>query len=471
MRPPFSLLIVIAPLAVAACTTVPPAPLAPERTAAAWRARTLDDPALRAYVGEVLGAGAAWPPAQWDPRSLAVAALWFSSDVDAAVARARAAGAAIRTAARIPNPSFSFAPHRVPNAGPGIPPWFLSTSLVQLIGVANKRQHRIDIAEAGAEEARLKAVATARTTETAVNSALVAVSAARRRTELLSEQSRIQAEIAEIAEKRVAAGIASRVELTNARTAFSRSEADRLATERATADARYRLAGAVSLPVEAIPFERIGTPPELDDAVAKSFDALAERAREAAVLGRADLMAALASYASAEAALRLELAKQYPDLEFGPSYEYDLGDHKVGVSLGVVLPVFDHNEGPIAEAKAKREETAARFLALQSGAISGAERAVAALREADTALGTARTLAEQLRSRMRSAEALYRRGESDRPSFLAARIELAAAQIVEIDAVAARAEARLALEAAAGEAASELDLGRAVAAKAEGMGR
>jgi outer membrane protein TolC len=468
MRPLLLVLIGVAPLVTAACATVPPVPLVPERTAAAWRARTLDDPALRAYAGEALGSTAPWPPATWDGRSLTVAALWFSPEMDVALARAHAAGAAIRTAGRLPNPTFGLTPLRVTNAKPDVTPWTISASLVGLIGVAGKREHRLALAEAGAEEARLEAVATAGAAEAAVRSALVAVAAARRRAALLADQSRVQGELAGIAEKRLAAGIASRVELTAARTAFARSEADRLAAEREAADARYRLAAAVSLPVEALPFDRIGAPAELDDAAEKSFHALAGRAREAAVLGRADLMAALASYAAAEAALRLELAKQYPDIELGPSYEYDQGDQKVGLTLNVVLPVFDRNQGPIAEAKAKREEAGARFLALQEGAIAGAERAIASLRQAETGLATARRLAAEQRSRVRSAEALYRRGESDRLALLASRAELATAELVESDAVRARAEARLALEKAAGEAGAGLDLGRAVAAKAAG---
>jgi len=53
-------------------------------------------------------------------------------------------------------------------------------------------------------------------------------------------------------------------------------------------------------------------------------------ARRAALLGRSDLLAALATYAAAEAALELEIDKQYPDIHLGPGFTYDQGQDQMG---------------------------------------------------------------------------------------------------------------------------------------------
>lgn len=55
--------------------------------------------------------------------------------------------------------------------------------------------------------------------------------------------------------------------------------------------------------------------------------------------------------------LKLELARQYPDLNFGASYEQDAGEKKRVISLpfSIALPVFDRNQQSIAGALSERD--------------------------------------------------------------------------------------------------------------------
>lgn len=64
-----------------------------------------------------------------------------------------------------------------------------------------------------------------------------------------------------------------------------------------------------------------------------------------------------ARYAVAEKQLRLEIAKQYPDLTIGAAYSGDPGDTKkvLGLTLGINLPLFDRNQRGIAIAEQQRE--------------------------------------------------------------------------------------------------------------------
>ena len=92
---------------------------------------------------------------------------------------------------------------------------------------------------------------------------------------------------------------------------------------------------------------------------------------------RPDILASLSEYAAAQSAVQLEIAKQYPDVHLGPGYEYDQGQNKWALGLSVELPVRNRNQGPIAEAQAKREEAAARFIDLQARVIAEIDRALA----------------------------------------------------------------------------------------------
>src|SRR5437667_170854 len=142
---------------------------------------------------------------------------------------------------------------------------------------------------------------------------------------------------------------------------------------RQSAEARSQLAEAVGLPSSAL------TDIEL------SFDGLDQfpteltsaEVRRQAALSRTDLLAALAEYAASQSALQLEIAKQYPDLHLGPGYQLDQTDNKWSLGATLTLPVLNQNQGAIAEAKARREEAAARFVALQAQAVGEIDRAVA----------------------------------------------------------------------------------------------
>src|SRR5204863_2457362 len=103
-----------------------------------------------------------------------------------------------------------------------------------------------------------------------------------------------------------------------------------------------------------------------------------DEARQQALLGRPDILAALADYAAAEASLRIEIAKQYPDIHLTPGYQFDQGEHKWSLGIAAELPVLNQNQGPIAEALARREESAARFAALQAKVLAEIDRGLAA---------------------------------------------------------------------------------------------
>lgn len=67
------------------------------------------------------------------------------------------------------------------------------------------------------------------------------------------------------------------------------------------------------------------------------------------------LKAAMAAHDTSEAELQREIRKQYPELEVGPGFEHDGGDSKVGVGVGLSLPLWNRNKEGIAQASATRD--------------------------------------------------------------------------------------------------------------------
>lgn len=66
------------------------------------------------------------------------------------------------------------------------------------------------------------------------------------------------------------------------------------------------------------------------------------------------LKAAMANHDTSEAELQREIRKQYPELELSPGFEHEEGNSKVGVGVGIKLPLWNRNRQGIAEASAER---------------------------------------------------------------------------------------------------------------------
>ncbi len=98
-------------------------------------------------------------------------------------------------------------------------------------------------------------------------------------------------------------------------------------------DYRYVMLGE-SLPKGIPPAKPIPTPAEL--------------------LKNPALQALLASYGGSEKELQAEIRRQYPQLNLGGGYGYEDGNDKLGVSMGLNLPLWNRNRKAIARATGDR---------------------------------------------------------------------------------------------------------------------
>ena len=230
-------------------------------------------------------------------------------------------------------------------------------------------------------------------------------------------------------EQRLEVGAISRLESTAARIALNKSRLDLGDAKSKSDGARARLAESLGVSVSALD----GTDLSFDFA-ARSADALtSDEARRVSLRGRSDILSALSDYAAAEAELRLQIAKQYPDVHLNPGYQFDQGDNKWTLGIAFELPVLNQNQGPIAEARARRQEAAARFTELQAKVIGEIDRAVAAHRAANEQLTTADSLLNAERQQQQSVEAQLRAGAADPLDLLNVQFELGAAALAQLD--------------------------------------
>ena len=152
-----------------------------------------------------------------------------------------------------------------------------------------------------------------------------------------------------------------------------------------------------------------------------------------ALNNRSDLLALLSKYEAAQSALQLEIARQYPDIHLGPGYEFDQGDNKWSLGISLSLPIFNRNEGPVAESEARRKEAAAQFAALQAKVIGETERALAGYGALLKKLEAADVLIHDKEKQLRSTEAMFIAGESDQLVLLGTRLELASGRLSRLE--------------------------------------
>jgi outer membrane protein TolC len=395
-----------------------------------FRARSLDDPGLRAFVNRPN-----WPPAKLALNDLYAIALYFDPELDIARARLNTARAAVIAAGGRPNPSLSLSGGWT-NAPES--PFVFDFFPALTIETRNKRGLRILEARKLAEAAQVDLHAAAWQTLSRVRSAWLAFALNARFETILADQMAAQSAAVSLLEKRLAAGAVARPEVDTARAASIQVELELGTARNSTATLRATLAaatGLVSLPdIDATLPEAPASPVRGD-------------LENAGLLHRADIRGSLLRYAAAEAALQLEIAKQTPDIQLTPGYAFDEGHHKITFGPGFDIPLLNRNQGPIAEAEARRAQAEAEFNALQARAIAEMSGALARYTAARQDLNAARgRLSALQQTREAATERAVRAGEADRLALASAHIETVAAARASFEAQRRLQEALGALE-------------------------
>jgi len=346
-----------------------PAPIVASATASRFESRNLADPGLQSFEEQNLGhAVSPWPPKTWDLQTLSLAALYFNPALDSARARVGATEAALLTAGARPNPSLSVAP--------GIPaPYLLTLDFSIPIETAGKRGHRIQAASSLDQAARFDLADSAWTVRSGVRAALLSYILASQALELFRSEAKARGDQVNILQQILSAGEIPRQDVDLARIELSKTQLTILTTEGQVGEAKAALAAAVGIPVAGLREAQFSWPGIDAPPSAESF--LPEEVQRNAVLNRLDVRRSLAQYAAAEAGLQLEIAKQYPDINIGPGYTYEETHSFFTVGFSTTVPLFNRNQGPIAEAEAHRKEAAAAFLERQAQVIARSERALA----------------------------------------------------------------------------------------------
>lgn len=434
------------------CASYTPRPLSPLDTAIAFEARSLDADGLKQFLMQNLRReNMAWPPASWDLPSLTLAALYFHTDLTVARAQWDVARAGEITAGTRPNPSLDLGPQYNSTAvDPS--PWTIGFSFNLPLETAGKRGYRIAQARHLSETARLNIAATTWQVRARVRASLLKLHAGR---EMLAVQEKLLGAHAMNVRLLTRGRVAPLPNVTQARIALDQTRLAVHDAQRQAAEARAQLAAALGVPLDAL--REIDFSFEIFDPFTLPAPPPAATLRRQALQTRPEILAALAQYAATESALALAVAKQYPDIQLGPGYAWDQGDNKWSLGISFPFLLWHRNQGPIAEATARRREAAARFTALQARVTGEFDTALGGYRAALGKLDAAESLLSAQQRQYRTLHDMVR-GEAGRFALINAELQLLAGELARLEAQVAAEQALGALEDAVERPLHPLDL-------------
>ena len=399
---------------LAGCVRFTRQPLSPERTAAAFDARRF--PTKRG---------------RWSLARLTAEALEKHPDLAVLRARVQTAEGALRTAGERPNPVLAFRP-LYNSTTQIISPWIIESAIDITIETGGKRDARMAEAVARIRVARLDWAAAAWKVRSDVRRALLALYAAEATRAQYGAQVAAQGEAARLVESQLADGAARPQDVAAARIPLHQTRLAIHDTELLAVRSRHQLATAVGVPVVAL----AGVEFDFAEVSRLAEPPAGGVARRHAVTHRPDILSALSDYAATEERVRLEVARQFPDLKLGPGYNLDRAFNLWKLGIGYELPILHQRQGAIAEAEGRRAEAAARFRALQARALGEIDLALASYRAARAKADAADALATDVAKQTRIAEEMKAAGELSQLDVSQRRVEQGVSDL-------GRAQARL----------------------------
>ncbi len=369
-------------------------------------------------------------------------AVWSDADLlQGAIARSPAAAEAASNyrsllaaakASRAPPPiSLLLVAEYSRDAG-GTSPWLFSGLLNIPLDYGTKRSARLNAADLAAMQGLYDYSEALWTVRSAVVHAHIQRAAAEREAILAQQIVQLRQDRANKLQNRIRSGEDARAAGITAETelAAAQHRVQDLLNLRSQAD--EALAKALGAPFPAI--QALGLAPLPDAIPTVQTDALRQW-RQDATLKRADVLRAVIDYNIAEENLRLEVAKQYPDVQIGPGYTFERGEHKIPFDLTLILPPADLNKANIQAAEAKRALAAAKLDGMQAMVLTAVDLGTTALIGDQASLN--RSLNQDLPLARRAAQAASKAlaaGELDRLDEEFARAAALEAELAVLEA-------------------------------------
>jgi cobalt-zinc-cadmium efflux system outer membrane protein len=417
-------LILLCLLGVAGCGFVQykPEPLDPAAVQSSIRGKSINDPGFQSYVQAVAPGMSEGAGGTWGLNRLTLAAVYYSPRMQVAYEEFNLSRQAVKTASQLINPKLSVPLGHHSDTSNGQSPWTAGALIEFIYEFQGKREARIARARALMEAAKVHVRETAWDLRTALHSVCLDYYRALQQEKLAGNRLALLSQKLEVLQARNKVGEAGESAVNRVDLAMQQARLDLANAKAGVSDFRHRLTSLTGL-----------TPDEFSN-IEFSFDTLTglvaagmvseSNLRESALLHRTDIIRALYEYNAVEQGLKLEIEKQYPDLDLSPGFIYDQGDKIWQLGTSWVLPLFHNNEGPINEALAQRKLMQARFIDLQTNLLNRLHETLGRYEMLQSSRSVTGEIQKKLEQQGRAIRNQFDHGYSNRLDMINAELDL-----------------------------------------------
>lgn len=400
-------------------------PIDPQQSAVKLSQKSLDNPDFKAFLIKRSASAKTLPFKAWDVESLHATALFFHTDLAVAKEKIALAEYSIQMAGQKPAMGVSGAIGRSDRANGDINPMSYTLQIDIPFETTSKRAIKVEEAEHLAEVARMDAAEIAWNLRHQIQLDLISYQEQQRNRQLIQRELDSFNQLISMLQKRVALGMGSNTELSQYQLMQQKSQIQLRNASAKTEILLAKLAADVGLSVaelKCIPIAMVDTNNSV--AINQRASLSSETLQSEALINRVDIRRALARYAASESKLKLEVAKQIPDISLSPGYAYEFGDRVWSLGFATLLNLLQQQPKFIKEAEQLRAIEGAKFEAVQASAIAQTNAAWSQYEAAKASYQNAKEMLSAQLAHVQKIQKQFDTGLVDRVALTQAQLNL-----------------------------------------------
>ncbi len=311
-----------------------------------------------------------WPITKWDLKNLTLVAIYFNEKINVAKSELAVHQAGEIIAGQRANPTVAIPLEN--HDGSAESPWLIGLVFDFLFEREDKRKTKQQQALAKRAAAEIKLQQQTWSIYSNLHKNLIEYFAAIKQKEILLAQRKLLKESLGLLIRRKELGQVSQFELSRVRLELQHLQLQLSNQDNIINNAFHVLIAVTGLQVDKFnkndfqfnSFDKTITLNEYDE----------KKLRKNLLNNRHDIKIKLKEYDALEASLKLEIIKQYPDINLSPGFIFDQGSNVWALGASWALPLFHNHEGEIEQALAMRKQLQAEFIAMQTNLINELSR-------------------------------------------------------------------------------------------------
>jgi outer membrane protein, heavy metal efflux system len=368
----YHLLLILASACVSACADLPfvAKPLEPQNSLVKLQQKSPSNPDFLAYLHQQ-NYQQALPFKAWGLDELTYSALFFHPDLALAKSKLSLALANAEVAGLKSAPNISAQLAHSNQANGDKQPWAYGLQVEIPITTNNKHAIKVEQAQYLTQAAKMDVAETAWKLREQLKTDLITHAENIESIKQTSQQLAIYQKLSALYQSRLSQGLSSSTEVSRLQLQKQKVQFELTNLQANTTTILAKLASDAGLSVEQ--FSTIPLPVlDVSQLLKRQNQALTiptQKLQEEALLNRIDIRRSIAQYAAAETNIKLEVAKQRPDISLTPGIAFEFGDSLWSLGFSTLLNLLNQHPTYIKQAEQLRAVEGAQFEALQSAVV------------------------------------------------------------------------------------------------------